>query len=493
MIDSEMVVDKKDGKSSMLNGRFEVILPAERWERVPSWGGASFGVSHVYRPSTVEQLQAIFELARRSGRSVGLRGGGNSYGDAAMNDENILLDLRRMTRVLDWDPENGRISLEPGVTLQQLWQYVLEDGWWPPVVTGTMKTTIGGCAAMNVHGKNAWQVGPIGEHILEFDLLLPSGEIITCNREENRDVFFAAIGGFGVLGCFTRITLQLKRVYSGLLDVETCSLPHLDAMFDYFAENVPRSDYIVGWMDAFARGRSLGRGDVHRANYLPPGADPNPSQTLRLDNQHLPDTILGIVPKSIMWLFMRPFTNNLGTRFVNGGKYWAGRLTGVKRYRQPHAAFHFLLDYIPNWKKAYGPGGLIQYQPFVPRENAREAFREILRLCQRRGLPNYLTVLKRHRPDEFLMTHGLDGFSMAMDFRITPGNRERIVALVKELDEIVLAANGRFYFAKDSTLRPQIARAYLGEEAVAKFKALKQRCDPDNLLQTNLWRRIFEP
>jgi FAD/FMN-containing dehydrogenase len=59
------------------------------------------------------------------------------------------------------------------------------------------------------------------------------------------------------------------------------------------------------------------------------------------------------------------------------------------------------------------------------------------------------------------------------------------------LDDIVLSANGRFYLAKDSTLRPEVALAYLGPATIARFRAIKQRCDPDNILQTNLWRRIF--
>ncbi|MFQ5398561.1 MAG: FAD-dependent oxidoreductase [Anaerolineae bacterium] len=480
-------MDSKAGQ----NGRIRTTLPAERLESVRAWGGASSSLSFVYRPSTVGQLQQAFETARRSGHTIGLRGGGNSYGDAAMNAENILVDLRRMNRILDWNPGSGRIRVEPGVTLQQLWEYVLEDGWWPPVVTGTMFTTIGGCASMNVHGKNAWQQGPIGDHIPAFELLLPSGEIITCTRQENSDIFHAAIGGFGMLGCFTSITLQLKRVYSGLLDVETETRPNLAEMFTYFEENLPQSDYIVGWIDAFARGQALGRGDVHKATYLPPGADPNPQQTLRLDRQHLPDTLFGLLPKSVIWMLMRPFMTNAGTHLINSAKYWAGRARGRKKMRQPHAAFHFLLDYVPNWKKAYGPGGLIQYQPFIPKEHALDAFAEILRLCQERGFPNYLTVLKRHRPDAFLMTHGLDGYSLAMDFRITRRTRARVARLAEELDDIVLAASGRFYFAKDSTLRPEVAAAYLGEETATQFRALKQRCDPENLLQTNLWRRVF--
>jgi FAD/FMN-containing dehydrogenase len=469
----------------------KILLPAERLEQVASWGGATQSVSYVYRPATVEALSDVFTLARRSDRNVGLRGGGNSYGDAALNSENIILDLRRMNRILEWNPDSGVIRVEPGVTLAELWQYIIEDGWWPPVATGTSFTTMGGSAAMNVHGKNAWQAGPIGDHILEFDLMMSSGEIITCNRTENRDVFYAAIGGFGMLGVFTSLTLQMKRIYSGLLDVETCVQADLDDMFAYFHENVAHSNYIVGWIDSLAAGQTVGRGDVHRANYLPEGADPNPSQTLRLENQHLGPNLFGVMPRSIMWLFMRPMMRDTGMRFVNRGKYLAGRFGGMKRYRQPHAQFHFLLDYIPDWKRAYQPGGLIQYQPFIPKETAADAFREILELCQRRGLPNYLTVLKRHKPDEFLMSYAVDGFSMAMDFRVTTENRRRVVWLARELDQIVINAGGRFYFAKDSTLRPETAATYLGEATIARFRDLKQQCDPENILQTDLWRRIF--
>lgn len=491
MLDKELINQGDSGANGHDVAVSNVLLPSQRLERVPAWGGATSGISHVYRPTTLAQLRDIFHLAEKSGRNVGLRGGGNSYGDAALNDENILLDLRRMNRILDWNPETGVVITEPGVTISQLWQYVLEDGWWPPVVTGTSATTIGGCAGMNVHGKNAYKQGTIGDHILTFDMMLPDGEIITCSREENSDIFHAAIGGFGMLGIFTAVTLQMKRIYSGLLNVQTEARPNLAGMFDYFNENAADSDYIVGWMDAFASGDALGRGDVHKADYLAPGDDPAPAQSLRLEHQHVPDTILGIVPKSIMWLFMRPFMNNVGTRLINSAKYYAGKFGSGSNYRQSHAAFHFLLDYVPNWKRSYGSGGLIQYQPFIPKENAQDAFAEILTHCQQQGLVNYLTVFKRHRPDDFLLTHGLDGFSMAMDFKITRRNKARIAALAQELDEIVLAANGRFYFAKDSTLRPQVARAYLGDEAISQFVAIKNRCDPDNRMQTNLWRRVF--
>lgn len=465
----------------------------QRLERVPSWGGASDSVSYVYRPSTVEELRRIFSIARESGLTVGFQGGGNSYGDAALNSENILVDLQRLCRILDWDPHEGVIRVEPGVTLRQLWQYVVEDGWWPPVSTGTMNITMGGGAAMNVHGKNAWKLGPIGDHILQFELMLPSGETILCSREENSDIFFAAIGGFGMLGCFASLTMKMKRVYSGLLHVEAVASPNLRHMMAYFDEHLDDSDYLVGWIDAFPGGDSLGRGQLHRANYLAPGEDPEPQETLKVSNQRIPDTIAGLVPKFWLPFFMRPFYNNVGWRLVCFAKYMASRLgDGLegKSYREPHAHFHFLLDAIP-FRNAYGPGGIIQYQAFIPASQALPAMETLLRLGQTHGAPNFLSVLKRHRPDPFLLTHGLDGYSLAMDFHISDRNRARVRQLARHMDEVVLDAGGRFYFAKDSTLRPEVARAYLGQETIEQFCRLKQRCDPDGLIETDLWRRVF--
>jgi FAD/FMN-containing dehydrogenase len=343
---------------------------------------------------------------------------------------------------------------------------------------------------MNVHGKNAWNMGTFGEHIAEFDLMLTSGEIITCNRDQNSDLFHAAIGGFGMLGVFTKLTLHLKRVYSGLLHVEGLTKPNLGETMAYFDGHLHNSDYLVAWLDAFSKGAKLGRSEIHRANYLRPGEDPHPNQTLRVSNQHVPSDILGFFPRSALWRFQLPFWNNTGLRFVNMAKFYAAKRKGHIKERQPHGIFHFLLDSL-EWRKAFGEGGLIQYQPFIPAENAEKAFTDLLQLCQRRGWPNLLTAMKRHKPDPFLISYGLDGYSLAMDFKITKRNREQIVQLAREMDEIVLANNGRFYFAKDSVLRPEVAQAYLGEDTIQQFRNLKQRCDPDEMLQTNLWRRVF--
>ena len=456
-----------------------------------AWGLVTRSASWVCRPRTVDEIRQVFAAARAAGLSVGLRGGGQSYGDAALNARNVCLDLTDMNRILAWDPDRGIVVTEPGVTIQQLCRSIVGQGWWPYVVTGTMFSTLGGCAAMNVHGKNHWKVGPIGDHILDFDLLLPTGEIRRCSREENVDLFHAAIGGFGMLGCFTRLTLRVQKVPSGWLRVEPIPVRNLDEMIAVFEERKDAADYLVGWVDGFPLGAATGRGLVHRATHVSAEEDPDPRRGFGPEVQRLPGAILGLVPAQLAWRIVRPFLRDPEVRLVNAVRYHLGRLEGHRVRRESHTRFSFLLNRMPNWQHAYGRHGLVEYQSFIPAAHAAHVFRAQIGLAHEAGVIPYMGIFKRHRPDAFLMSYAVDGFSLGLDFKLTPRNRERIRALAARLDRLVLEAGGRFYFAKDSTLTPESFAPCLAEERVRLFLAMKRACDPEGLLETDLFRRIF--
>lgn len=138
------------------------------------------------------------------------------------------------------------------------------------------------------------------------------------------------------------------------------------------------------------------------------------------------------------------------------------------------------------------PGGLIQFQPFVPQQAGERVLATLIERCQQTGMVPYLGVLKRHRPDPFLMTHAVDGYSLAMDFAVSssPRRREALWTLCREMAEVVLAAGGRFYYAKDAVLQASSLARIHGDDAVARFRALKRRLDPQQLLQSDLSRRL---
>ena len=86
----------------------------------------------------------------------------------------------------------------------------------------------------------------------------------------------------------------------------------------------------------------------------------------------------------------------------------------------------------------------------------------------------------------------MDGFSLAMDFKVTDGSRAKLRQMLQDFDRIVLDAGGRFYFAKNSETTAELTLRFLGPEAIEKFKKLKKRCDPNGILESNLYRRVFE-
>jgi FAD/FMN-containing dehydrogenase len=185
---------------------------------------------------------------------------------------------------------------------------------------------------------------------------------------------------------------------------------------------------------------------------------------------------------------MKPFTNDPGMRFVNQVKYALPERVGKDgSFLQSHASFAFLLDYVPDWRMAYGDGGFIQVQLFAPDRNAREVFAEALRLCQRRGVVSYLGVFKRHRPDDYLLSHGLDGWSLALDFKV-PRDAKRLWDTAADLTRLVADAGGTFYPAKDQVVDAASFARSLGDR-LARFQGIQQRLDPTRLFANDqAWR-----
>lgn len=454
------------------------------------------GRSRIWRPESAYEVSEVLADAAERGAKVALRGSGCSYGDASINTRGEVLDIGRMNRVLSFDDATGVADCEAGVTIRDLWRHALPRGYWPRVVSGTMFPTLAGAAGMNIHGKNNYKVGTIGDAILDIDVVLPTGELVTASRSNRPELFHALIGGFGMLGAITRVRIATKKIHSGDIDVCGISVANLAEMMEYVDAHTGEADYLVGWMDCFARGGAMGRGLIHHARYLAEGVDPEPERTLQLGYQELPGSILGF-PKGEVWRILRCVSNDPGMRLLNFTKHQMGKLEQRKGwYRQSHAAFNFLLDFVPNWKFAYGRGGgrgLIQYQVFLPKETALDGFTEVLRRQQARGHVSYLGVLKRHRPDDFLLTHGLDGWSLAMDFKVSATNREELWGVTDELTQIVLERGGRFYFAKDAVIGKRTVESMFDAGKLARFRELKEALDPEGMLETNLWRRAFAP
>jgi len=414
-----------------------------RPERVEGFGLYNFSVSPVYRPASVEELRDVLAACRRRGERPVFRGAGRSYGDAAVNPRGPVVELTGLAAIRAFDEETGVVRAEAGLTLGDLWRFSLPRGFWPPVVTGTMHVTLGGAVAVNVHGKNGWRRGTLAEHVREVAVLRTEGGL---DRIPADDLRFAGLVGSRLDEPIVEVSLGLKRVPTGYLDVDAFTTPDLAATLAAIDGAKETSEYVVAWTDCFSRGPALGRSVVHLANARP-AAEGEPKGFS--EAEQLADVKTGPLPVPLMLLGLRLTAKGPQMRLVNAAKYLAGRLAGRSHYQQSLVAFSFLLDYLPGWNEVYRPDGFLQYQMFVPKDRAEEAFARAIRLQHELGVVSTLAVLKRHRADPFPRAYAPDGFSLALDFPITRRNAGRLIRLCRAFDRLLLVCGGGVYRAKD--------------------------------------------
>ena len=193
-------------------------------------------------------------LAAAGGRGVVARGLARSYGDAAQNAGGHVLDMTAASRVLAFDAETGLVDVEAGISLDELMNRFVPQGFFVPVTPGTRLVTVGGAIGADIHGKNHHVAGSFSQHVRWLDLLTADGEVRRVSPEQDADLFWATAGGMGLTGVILRAQVQMKRIESSRCLVDTDRTPDLDSLMTLLAETDHLYEYSVAWIDTLAKG-----------------------------------------------------------------------------------------------------------------------------------------------------------------------------------------------------------------------------------------------
>ena len=116
-------------------------------------------VRRIAEPSTLDVLHNTLSTARRERRAVCIAGGRHAMGAQAFASDGVLIDTRKLNRVLAFDTERGLLEVEAGMQWPQLFaeltaaQVGVAQRWAiAQKQTGADRLTIGGCLSANVHG-----------------------------------------------------------------------------------------------------------------------------------------------------------------------------------------------------------------------------------------------------------------------------------------------------------------------------------------------------
>jgi FAD/FMN-containing dehydrogenase len=421
--------------------------------------------------ATRSQLQPVYwscdPLPAAGGRKMLAYGMGRSYGDCCLNDGGLLLTTTGCNRILAFDAENGLIRCEAGATLDDILKVIVPRGWFLPTTPGTRYITVGGAVANDVHGKNHHLAGTFGRHVRRLELLRSDGRRLLCSPQENAEWFAATIGGIGLTGLITWVEFALRKIASAMIEMETIKFRNLDEFFQLSAESDRDFEHTVAWVDCLAHGSSLGRGLFMRGNHAPASSGPL--------SVHAPPAL------SVPFDFPALALNSVSVRIFNTLYYQRVRRR-LTRSLTHYGPFFHPLDSLNGWNRIYGRRGFFQYQFVVPFSADGAAVREVLGRIARSGQGSFLVVVKTLGQLESpgMMSFPRPGISLALDF---PNNGPRTRKLFDELDNVVLAAGGRFYPAKDAHMSPATyAKSYPQWQAFSRF------IDP--VFSSNFWQRV---
>jgi decaprenylphospho-beta-D-ribofuranose 2-oxidase len=446
-----------------------------RTAQLTGWGRIDPSTATLAAPGGPAEVAGLLAAAPAGG--VIARGLGRSYNNAAQNGGGLVIGTTAMNRITSFDRETGLVTCEAGVSLEQLMTTGLPAGWFVPVSPGTRQVTIGGAIAADVHGKNHHVAGSFAQHVPWFDLLLPDGTERRVTPDADPALFWATAGGMGLTGIVLRAAVQLKKVETSRVRVDTVRTGDIDETMAYLSATDDQYGYTVAWTDCLARGRHLGRsvitsGDFAALAELPAAARRDPLA-------FRPSARLG-APE----VFPSGLLNAVTVGLANEAWYRKAPRNRVGEIQTIGAFFH-PLDGIRNWNRVYGPAGFRQYQYVVPFGQEELVRRSLERISVARA-PSFVTVLKRFGPaDPGLLSFPTAGWTLALDFpAATPG----LAGLLDQLDEEVAAAGGRVYLAKDSRVRPDtLARMY---PRLEEFRKLRAELDPHGILRSDLSRRL---
>jgi glycolate oxidase len=171
----------------------------------------------VVLPADASEVQAVVRLCHRHGVPFVARGHGTGLSGGALPIAGgVLIVLSKMTRVIDVDIPNLRVTVEPGVTNLEITQRVASAGcYYAPDPSSQIVCSIGGNIAENSGGAHCLKYGFTVHHVLGVEAVLPDGELVSFGGAvldaPGLDLLAAIVGSEGTLAIVTKATLRLLR------------------------------------------------------------------------------------------------------------------------------------------------------------------------------------------------------------------------------------------------------------------------------------------
>ena len=150
-----------------------------------------------------------------------------------------LINLSKLNRILSLDADSHLVTIEAGVTINQLNAYLHAHGLAVHNLGHIGYQTFSGAISTGTHG-SGFKFGVLASHVTRFSIVDGSGSVIEASETDNSDIYHAGLLGLGALGIITDITLHVRPAFNIKQYSRVETIENILATFDVDSQS---SDY----------------------------------------------------------------------------------------------------------------------------------------------------------------------------------------------------------------------------------------------------------
>lgn len=398
------------------------------------------------------------------------QGSGLSYTAAGFNSKSIVVKMSNFNNIGEIDRKNNLIKTEAGVTLFQLYNFLIVHGFIIRALPGYYNISVGGIIAGNTHGKNHYKNGCFYNFVESIELFHPKYGIVNCSRDKNKKLFDLTIGGFGLTGIIISSILRIEIFSEKSTESISIYMPDLKKTISSIYSLKDEVETIMSWNNFSQSSSKFGEGALMYSI---------PSQTNDIgiiDNPRILNPHREILNIKLFNRFTIPIINKLFLLYT----IYSPKIKNHPHYQTLFPWHNKLLYFY-----GYGKNGFIQHQVLIPHENVDSYFEEFKYIWKQNYVPIFFTLFKLFKGDYKYLAFDGSGMSFTIDI-INDNNGLR---LLKHLDKLNIKYKCITNILKDSRLESEVIVKQFQNEYF-RFKTNILEYDPNLIFRSNLTDRI---
>ncbi|MDA0782502.1 MAG: FAD-binding protein [Proteobacteria bacterium] len=429
-------------------------------------------VDKVITPTSAEEIANAVKSALGS---VSIGGGRFSMGGQTAYENSLHIDMRQFNKIVDFSTSDKTIRVQTGITWREIQEHIDKHDLSVKIMQTYANFTVGGSLSVNVHGRYIG-LGPLILSVKSIAMILADGSLVETTPEANKELFYAAIGGYGGLGIIVEATLELEDNIK--VERSSVRMPRKDYL-EYFKANI-RKDTNVAFHN----------GDIYPPHYN------------RVNAVTWSKTENDVTVKQRL----QPVGKNYP---LHRYFFWAFTETPFGKWRREHIIDPIIFSpknvHWRNYEASYDvaelqpisskSGTFVLQEYFAPIDKFNEFVDKASEILQRHDV-NVVNISIRHAKQDsgaYLAWAREESFAFVLYYKQRTGahDKNKVAVWTRELVDAAISCNGAHYLPYQPHATVELFhKAY---PKASDFFVLKDKYDPDFKFRNSLWNKYYKP